>query len=134
MGPVNFRRWLVPLYRRIFEILNPADKRLLVHFDGKLRIIADQIAGLGFDGIDSFTQAPEGDMTVAEARACWPDKFLWIQANLDWYMRPEEQLALRVGQVVREAGPCQYCLMISEDVPDDCMRTVPAVLKALARE
>lgn len=132
MGPACFRRWLVPLYRRIFDILTPAGKRLLVHYDGKLRCIADQIAGLDFDGIDSFTQPPEGDMSVAEARACWPDKFLWVQANLDWYMRSEEQLALLVGQVVRDAGPRRYCLMISEDVPEDCMRTVPAILNALS--
>ena len=132
MGPAAYRRWLVPLYQRIFDLLTPAGKRLVVHYDGKLRCIADQIAALDLDGIDSFTQAPEGDMTVAEARACWPDKFLWVQANLDWYMLPPEQLAARVGQAVRDAGPRKYCLMISEDVPNDCMHTVPAILNVLA--
>ena len=133
MGPACFRRHLTPMYRRIFDILKPAGKRLHVHFDGKLRCIADQIAGLDFDGIDSFSQAPEGDMTVAEARACWPDNFLWVQANLGWYMQPEEQLVAQVQQAVRDAGPRRYCLMISEDVPPDCMRTALVVLRALAR-
>jgi hypothetical protein len=132
MGPACFRRRLAPLYRRIFDILNPAGKRLVVHFDGKLRCIADQIAGLDFDGIDSFTQAPEGDMSVAEARACWPDMFLWVQANLDWYMYPQAELASRVRQVVHDAGPRKYCLMISEDVPNDCMHSVPAILNILS--
>ena len=59
----------MPLYRKILEILDSADKRLLVHYDGKLRLIADDIAALGIDGIDSLTPPPEGDMTVAEARS-----------------------------------------------------------------
>ena len=67
LGPPNFRRWLVPLYRKILDILGAAGKRLLVHYDGKLRAIAPDIAALDLD-IDSFTPPPEGDMSVAEAR------------------------------------------------------------------
>ncbi len=131
MGPACYRRFLVPLYHRIFDILNPAGKRLVVHYDGKLRIIANQIAELDFDGIDSFTQPPEGDMSVAEARAYWPGKFLWVQPNLGWYALPEEQFLARVAQAVRDAGPRRYCLMISEEVPPDWPRTIPALLRAL---
>ena len=78
---------LVPLYRRILEILHAADKQLLVHYDGKLRLVADQIAALGIDGIDSFTPPPEGDMSVAEARAAWPETFLWLHPPLGWYQQ-----------------------------------------------
>jgi hypothetical protein len=131
MGPANYRRFLVPLYHRIFDILTPASKRLVVHYDGKLRIIADQIAALDFGGIDSFTQPPEGDMSVAEARACWPDKFLWVQPNLGWYSLPEEEFLTRVRRLAHDAGPRRYCLMISEEVPPDWQRTVPAVLRML---
>ncbi len=124
----------MPLYHRIFDILAPAGKRLVVHYDGKLRIIADQIAPLDFDGIDSFTQPPEGDMSVAEARACWPDKFLWVQPNLGWYALPEDVFLARVTRAAREAGPRRYCLMISEEIPPDWQRTVPAILRTLAGE
>ncbi len=131
LGPVQFRHRLAPLYRQIIDILDAAGKRLLVHYDGQLRVIADEIAALGFDGIDSFTEAPEGDMSVGEARAAWPEKFLWLHPNLGWYSRPDEELAAQVRRVVREAGPSRFCLMISEEVPPDWQRSVPTVLRTL---
>jgi hypothetical protein len=132
MGPAQYRRHVVPVYRRIFDILAGTGKRLLVHYDGRLRCIADQIAALDFDGIDSFTESPEGDMTVAEARACWPGKFLWLHPNLGWYSLPEPELIARMQQAVADAGPRRYCLMISEEVPPDWQRSVPAVLRAIS--
>ena len=134
MGPAWFRRYLVPVYQRIFKTLAGTGKRLLVHYDGKLRCITRQVAELDFDGIDSFTQAPEGDMTVAEARACWPAKFLWLHPNLGWYTLPEEDLIERVRQLAQAAGSRRYCLMISEEVPPDWERTIPAVLRALVAD
>ena len=69
VGRSRYQRYFVPLYRNILEILRAAGKRLLVHYDGKLRLIRDEIAALDIDGIDSLTPQPEGDLTVAEARA-----------------------------------------------------------------
>ncbi len=131
LGPPAYRRWVVPLYRKILDILSGAGKRLLVHYDGKLRSIAPDIAALDFD-IDSLTPPPEGDMTVAEARAAWPDKFLWLHPPLGWYREPRPTLQERIRQMVRDAGPRQFCLMISEDAPTNCQEQVPAVLEALA--
>ncbi|MEA3399690.1 MAG: uroporphyrinogen decarboxylase family protein [Armatimonadota bacterium] len=131
LGPRHFRTHLVPLYRQIIDILDAAGKRLLVHYDGQLRAIAEDIAELDIDGIDSFTEAPEGDMTVAEARTAWPDTFLWLHPNLGWYERGEEELRRQVRRVCAEAGPTRYCLMISEEVPPKWQATVPAVLDEL---
>ncbi len=132
MGPAYYEHFLMPVYRSIFEIMSGSGKRLLVHYDGKLRCIADKIADLDFDGIDSFTQAPEGDMTVADARSRWPNKFLWLHPNLGWYAQPEAELTGLIRQMARDAGPRRYCLMVSEEVPPDWERTVPAVLRACA--
>ena len=132
MGPDWYRDYLVPVYHQIFAILAGSDKQLQVHYDGKLRIIADQIKDLPFDGLDSVTPPPEGDLTVAEARAYWPDKFLWLHPTLTWYSLPPNELVANVLQMVREAGPSRYCLMISEEVPPNWETAVPAVLEALA--
>jgi hypothetical protein len=131
MGPLWYRQYLVPIYHKIFDILDGTDTRLQVHYDGKLRIIADQVKRLPFDGLDSLTPPPEGDMTTAEARACWPDKFLWLHPTLDWYSRPLPELVANVLRMVRDAGPARYCLMISEEVPPDWETTIPAILEAL---
>jgi hypothetical protein len=134
LGPRLFREHLAPLYREVIAILHEAGKSLLVHYDGQLRAIADDIAELGFDGIDSFTEPPDGDMVVAEARAAWPDAFLWLHPNLGWYERGEPYLREQVRRICREAGPRRFCLMISEEVPPDWERTVPAVLEELGEE
>lgn len=131
IGPAYYRRYLMPLYRQAMEILAPAGKRLLVHYDGRLRGIAQEIAGLGFDGIDSFTPPPEGDMSVAEARLLWPDKFLWLHPSLGWYREEAAVLRERVRKMVRDAGPTRFCLMISEEVPPNWETTIPIVLDAL---
>lgn len=132
MGPHHYRRQLVPLYRQIFDVLEGAGKRLQVHYDGKLRVIAPDIRELPFDGLDSLTPPPEGDLATAEARRLWPDKFLWCHPSLTWYSLPEEELAHRVREMAAAAGPARYCVMISEDVPPAWETTVPRVLAALA--
>ncbi|MBI3923541.1 MAG: hypothetical protein HY318_19135 [Armatimonadetes bacterium] len=131
MGPVLYRKHLVPVYQRIFDLLQRSGQKLHVHYDGNLRVIADQIRELPFDGLDSLTEPPEGDMTTAEARQCWPDKFLWLHPNLGWYQLPDEHLTHSIKRMCREAGSSRHCLMISEEVPPDWERAVPAVLRAL---
>ena len=121
----------MPIYRQILEILDDAGKRLLVHYDGKLRLVSGEIAALAIDGIDSFTPPPEGDMSVAEARACWPDKFLWLHPPLGWYEEGRAALVRRIQKMVRDAGPQRFCLMISEDVPPRWEESIPTVLEAL---
>lgn len=133
IGRRHYRQRLVPLYHKILEILDSAGKRLLVHYDGKLRLIADDIATLEIDGIDSLTPAPEGDLTVAEARSYWPTKFLWLHPSLDWYREEPAVFCERIDQMVRDAGPNRFCLMISEDIPPGWEHTVPLLLRQLHR-
>lgn len=134
LGPLHYRRHLVPLYGKILAVVNRAGKKLQVHYDGKLKIIAPDIATLGFDGIDSFTGPPEGDMTAREARLAWPGKMLWCNLPLGWYQLPEKLLQQKVRQLIDDAGPARFCLMISEDVPPDWERTIPAVLAAVSEK
>lgn len=131
LGPVHYRRYLLPLYGQILDIMGKAGKRLQVHYDGKLRAISKEIAALDFDGIDSFTGLPEGDMTVAEARSVWPDKFLWQNINLNWYDLPPDKLRASLLRSIEEAGRTRHCLMISEEVPPNWRQSVPFALKTL---
>ena len=131
IGPKCYRELLVPVYRQILDIFGSAGKRLLVHYDGRLRGVADDIAALDIDGIDSFSGPPEGDMTAAEARARWPEKFLWAHPSLGWYREPPDTLAESIRRLAQDAGPCRYCLMISEEVPSNWESTIPLVLETL---
>lgn len=131
LGVRAYREHLVPLYREMLGIALAAGKRLLVHYDGKLRVIAEDIAPLDFD-LDSLTPPPEGDMTIAEARAAWSDKFFWMHPPLGWFHGDRESLITRVREMFDGAGWRRCCLMISEDVPNGAMENVPFLLECLA--
>ncbi len=131
IGPLRYRQHLVPIYEKILDVLEGSGKKLQVHYDGKLQDISADIARLRFDGIDSLTPAPEGDMPIAEARRLWPGKFLWLHPSLSYYHKEKSELQHTFREMVRQAGPSRYCMMISEDVPPNWEQTVPWILEAL---
>jgi len=132
MGPDIYRTHLVPIYRQIFEVLEGSNKRLHVHYDGKLQVIGQEIRNLGFDGLDSLTGPPEGDILAAGARALWPYTFFWLHPNLGWYDLPEAELRDRIRRLAVDAGPRRYCLLISEEIPPNWQRGILTVLDTLA--
>lgn len=131
LGPIQYRRHMIPLYKQIIGIISNAGKRLQVHYDGRLKTISDDIASLDFDGIDSFTESPEGDMSVCEARKIWPDKFIWQNVNLNWYELPFDKLKGNLIRSIEAAGHKRHCLMISEEVPQNWRNTVPLTLESI---
>jgi hypothetical protein len=130
VGPHAYRKHLVPLYEKINAILAGTGKRLMVHYDGKIRLIADDIARLRFD-IDSLTPPPEGDMDAAQARALWPESFLWLHPSLTVFDLPEAELINKFRQMAAAAGPRLFCFEISEGVPRNWKTGIPAVLRTL---
>ncbi len=131
MGPHAYRQYMAPIYRTATDLLRYAGKSLVVHYDGKTRLIAEDIAGFGFD-IDSLTPEPEGDVTASEARAWWPDSFLWLHPSLTWFLLPREELVSRVVAMGRDAGPRRFCFELSEGIPPNWRESIPPVLEALA--
>lgn len=131
MGPAVYRKYLVPLYERIGKAIEGSNKKIVLHYDGKLKLIAEDIRKLRFDGIDSLTPPPEGDMTVGAARKAWPEKFFWLHPSLGWYASPEKQLIGNVIRMAKDAGPRRYCMMISEEIPPHWQRTIPLMLDTL---
>jgi hypothetical protein len=131
VGPHAYRRHIVPVLERILEILREAGQRLMVHYDGKVRLIAEDIRRLGLD-LDSLTPEPEGDVDAAEARALWPESFLWLHPSLTWFRLPLPDVRARLRKMGRDAGPRRYCFEISEGVSPEWQQAVPGVLQELA--
>ncbi|GIL14813.1 MAG: hypothetical protein BroJett038_35330 [Chloroflexota bacterium] len=130
IGVQQFRGRIVPQYRKMIEILRSHGKRLIVHADGKLRPIMDDLAALDLD-IDSFSEPPEGDMSIAEARAKWPNKFLWLTPPQGLYVRDENSLKDRVQRMTAAASSRQFCFLISEGIPPGRDEAIAGVLSAL---
>lgn len=131
MGPDRYRDLLVRAYQEAFPVMREAGKQVFVHYDGALQVIADQIADAPFDGIESLTEPPEGDMTYDQCRAAWPEKVFWANINVDTYALPENQLRAEVIAKRERAGKRGLAFEISEDLPANWEQSVPVVLATL---
>jgi hypothetical protein len=131
LGPKRYAVLLMPVYREAVPILEAAGKRVMVHYDGELKAIADQIATAPFHIIQSLTEPPEGDMLLDECRAAWPDKALWSNINVGLYSLPPEALRQAVMAMRQRAGKKALAFEVSEDVPENWRESVPVVLQAL---
>ncbi len=131
IGPDRYRDYLMPVYREGVPILEAAGKRVMVHYDGALKVIADQIAKAPFHIIESLTEPPEGDLLYDECRRLWPDKVFWANLNLELYDLPEAALEKAVRDRVERAGRRALAFAISEDLPKNWKAAIPVILKAL---
>ena len=71
-GPERFRCRHLPFYEKLCAVLHAAGKKVYAHFDGKTACLAQLVAQSALNGIESLTEPPEGDQTMAQARAAWP--------------------------------------------------------------
>jgi hypothetical protein len=133
LGPRRYEEFLLPVYEELFPILQSAGKIVGTHYDGQLASCKHLIAKAPIDLIESFTPPPEGDMTLAEARQVWPDKFLWSNINVDCYYLPSQALREMVLERVAEAAPDgrRLAFEVSEQYPDNWKESMPVVLDAL---
>ena len=66
---------------------------------------AEVVAASQLDVIEAFTPAPDTDMLVAEARAAWPEKTLWINFPSSLHNAPlASGYREYVDEMVRESG------------------------------
>jgi hypothetical protein len=131
IGSKRYRDLLVSVYNEAIPLLAAAGKRVMVHYDGELRVIADQIAATPMHIIESLTEPPEGDMMYDECRAAWPDKAFWGNINLEHYYLPPDKLAEEVVAKRERAGKRGFAFEISEDVPKNFAESFPVVLRTL---
>jgi hypothetical protein len=132
LGPDRYRNLLMPVYLEGVPILAATGKRVMVHYDGALRAIADQIAAAPIHMIESLTEPPEGDMPYDACRAAWPDLALWANLNIDLYAQPPAVLRQAVIDKRTRLGKRGVAFEISEDLPANWRSSIPVVLDALA--
>jgi hypothetical protein len=74
-----FERYMQADYRRRLDRLHAAGRYAVVHLDGMVRGLLPRLAACGFDGVESLTPLPVGDVAIAELRALAgnPRTILW---------------------------------------------------------
>jgi hypothetical protein len=133
VGPSRVRQFIAPCWAEFAERLHGRGKKMGVHLDADNRLIMDVVAESPLDFVEAFTPPPDCGVTVAEARAAWPGKALWINFPSSVHLRPEAAVRAAAREIVAQAGDRRGFLMgVTEDVPaEHAARSCGAILDAL---
>jgi hypothetical protein len=134
IGPDMFSDSIAPLYARVAGLLHGEGKSLVVHVGGPVRSLLPGLAACGVDCAEGICGAPQGDSTLAEARAaCGPEMVLWGGIAQDFLLstRTAEEFAAAAGSAFAEAAADGCAVVgVADMVPLDA---VPERLRELAR-
>jgi hypothetical protein len=135
IGRERFQNYLAPEYARLRARLAGTGKLLAVHMDGRLRGLADQIAGAACDIVEGMTPPPMGDMSVRDARLAWPGKALWLNFTSSVHLEPAERIEAHTRQLLAEAGTKRgFAIGVTEDAPPEALERSLAVIARVLRE
>ena len=132
-GGERFRRFHKPVYDKILPVLHRGGKKLYAHYDGKLKSVVHVIGETSMDGVESFSEPPEGDMTYREIRSALPGKYIWSNISLNLFLLPDGELRQWVREAALSAAPDKrlFALAILEDIPPNWREKIPVILDAL---
>ncbi len=117
-GPEIFRKYYLPHYNEAAEIMHRCGKKIGCHFDGNCRLLAEAIAETDLDYIEAFTPAPDTDMSLAEARAAWGEKVLWLNFPSSLHLRGDADIAAAAVEMLDSLpAPDGVIVGITEDIP-----------------
>ena len=133
IGPSYFRKYCVPLYDELADMLSDRGALVFVHMDGDLKPLWPAIAESKVRGIDSLSPAPDNDTRVADAVRVWPQMRLWVNFPSSVHLRPAEEVYDQAMTILSEAGHTgRLQIQVSENVPRQCWRTsYPAIAQAI---
>lgn len=119
LGKERLVEYVLPHWEEVGAILHTRGKLLGCHLDADNRLWATQVGQSPLDWIEAFSPAPDTDMTVAQARAAWPGKVLFINFPSAVHLESAPTIAATTRQILREAAPGdRFIVGITENVPD----------------
>ena len=119
-SPKFFKEFCVPFYNEIADMLHENSKILGCHFDGQLKGLENLIAETRLDFIDAFTPPPLGDLTIEEARACWPDKVILCNFPGNIFFKSKEEIERYTIDLLGKVSPGNnFMLVTTENFPLD---------------
>jgi hypothetical protein len=133
IGVTNFRKYCLPLYQRLSEMLAEQDVKVFAHMDGDLRPLWDMIGESGLRGIDSFSPPPDNDTSAAEALAMWPQMRLFKNFPSSVHLAAPQAIYEATIEILEQAGRSgRLEIQVSENVPPGVWKTsYPQIVKAI---
>jgi hypothetical protein len=134
ISPQLFRRYCAPVYARAVPVVRGAGKLITAHYDGSIRPLVDLLGQVDIPIIEAFTPPPMGDLTVAEAKAAWPHKVIWVNFPGSLFHETAETIYTYTMQLLETGAPGGRLVMgCTEDFPiDQFAKTFSAIGRALA--
>ena len=138
VGLPRFEQYVVPRYNEFASYLHPQGKLLGSHLDGKMVLLQEAVARSELDLIEAFAPFPDADLPLAQARAAWPGKVIWLNYPSPVHLRPVGEIAAHTRQMLADIAPGDRCLFgVTENIPDhvweQSLLTVSRVLREEGR-
>ena len=133
LGPDRVRDYVCPCWNAFADQLHDRGQKIGVHLDANNRLILDVVRNSKLDFVEAFTPPPDCNVSVAEARAAWPGKRLWINFPSSVHLQSEDTIREATLEIHRQAGDRQGFLMgVTEDIPREHIeRSVTVILDTL---
>jgi len=119
-----FDHYMRDCYSRRLELLHAAGKSVVTHLDGFVRGLLPKLVEVGFDGVESITPGPVGDVEIEELRGlCGSDHtILWggIPGAMfapPWTARDMREHTIRLLDAL--AGDGRLVVGSADQVPPD---------------
>ncbi len=120
VSPKFFREYYMPTYMDIGEKLHDKGKLLGNHWDGAVGSLKDLIAQSPIDVLEGFCPPPDGDISIKEALAIWPDKILSMNFPSGLQYKSEDEITMAAKAFIDEAGSGRrFMISLTEDFPLD---------------
>jgi len=133
IGPARYEQFILPVYDECIDILHAAGKVVGAHYDGRTASCASVIGRSSLDLVESFTEPPEGDLPLDQARAAWPEKLIWCNIGVSDYQLSADELRRKVRAMAAAGAPAgrRLAFEVSEHLPANWRESMPVVLEAL---
>jgi hypothetical protein len=133
IGPDNFRKYCVPMYREMAEKLRGTKVAIGAHMDGDLKPLWDQIGTSGIQCIDSFSPPPDNDTSVAQALSMWPGMRLMLNFPSSVHLAEPAEIYRTAREILAQGGkPGRIWIQISENIPPGRWKvSYPEIVRAI---
>lgn len=123
VGLKRFQQYYLPCLNEFADHLHERGKLSACHLDAPMATLMPAVAGSRIDVIEAFTPVPTCDVTVAEARAAWAGKVIWLNFPSSVHVEPPERIRDETLRILHEAVPGdRFLIGITEDIPENCWR------------
>jgi hypothetical protein len=117
-GGEVFESYYIPYYNRMARLLRDAGKIMVTHMDGRLGSLVEAIGRSEIGVVEAFTPPPMGDLSVAEAKAAWPDKVIWANFPGSVFLQEPDEIRDFTVRLLREAMVGgRFILGVTENIP-----------------